>query len=66
MISSETDASCVTAAKSETSENTEAESPQSRKCKLSPDRERPSKVAKHDIEEDALSAVSSLRLQLQL
>jgi len=59
VISSETDESCVVTAKSGTSKNTEAESPQIRKCKLSPDREsRPSKVAKCDIEEDALSAVS--------
>ncbi|XP_071648961.1 mRNA cap guanine-N(7) methyltransferase [Temnothorax longispinosus] len=57
---SETDTSCTTAAKSETGKDTDAESPQSRKCKLSPDRERPSKVAKRDIEEDASSASTSV------
>lgn len=58
VISSETDTSSATAAKTETSKNTEAESSQSRKCKSSPDHERPSKVAKRDADEDALSAVS--------
>lgn len=47
-------------AKSETSKNIDTESPQSRKSKLLPDNERPSKVAKYDAEEDAPSAVSFL------
>jgi len=53
--------SCAAAAKSETSKNTDVESPQqSRKHKLSPDREQSSKVAKLDAEENASSAVSVL------
>ncbi|XP_025992793.1 mRNA cap guanine-N7 methyltransferase [Solenopsis invicta] len=79
---SETDASCITAEKSEISEstvaeksemsentvaeksemseNTVAESSQSRKRSLSPDRERPSKVVKHDIEDDTSSSSTSV------
>lgn len=54
---SESETSSATAAKSETSsKNTDAGSPQSRKHKLSPDREQPSKAAKHDAEEDASSS----------
>lgn len=60
MLSSETETSCVTVAKSETNKNIDTESSQSRKSKLSPDDERPSKVAKHDAEEDTSSAVSFL------
>lgn len=62
MISSEKDVPCATTAKkSEMSKNTDAESPQSRKRKLSSDHEQqsPSKITKHDIE-DVSSAVSFL------
>ncbi|XP_070149151.1 mRNA cap guanine-N(7) methyltransferase isoform X2 [Polyergus mexicanus] len=40
--------------------NIDLESPQSRKHKSSPDREYVSKVAKHDIDEDAVSASASV------
>lgn len=62
MISSEEEISCATTAKPETSKSTDAESPQSRKRKVSPDCEQqsPSKAIKRDIEEDVSSAVSSL------
>lgn len=54
---SETETACATA-KSEASKSTEAESSQSKKHKLLPERERPSKVAKHDSEEDTCSSTS--------
>lgn len=62
VISSETETSSATSAKSETSKDINVESSQSRKHKRSPDRERPSKVAKHDAEEDASSAVCDLTI----
>ncbi|KAG5324828.1 MCES methyltransferase, partial [Pseudoatta argentina] len=60
IISSETETSSATSAKSETSKDTNVESFQSRKHKRSPDRERLSKVAKHDAEEDASSASTNV------
>lgn len=59
---SEKDVPCATTAKkSEMSKNTDAESPQSRKRKLSSDHEQqsPSKITKHDIE-DVSSASTSV------
>lgn len=65
---SDTEKFCATTAKveisSEMDKNIDLESPQNRKHKLSPDREYVSKVAKHDIDEDAVSAVSFLNVHL--
>ncbi|XP_018392844.1 PREDICTED: mRNA cap guanine-N7 methyltransferase [Cyphomyrmex costatus] len=57
---SETETSSVTSAKSEISKDTNAESSQSRKHKRSPDHERPSKVVKHDAEEDTSSTSTNV------
>lgn len=63
MVFSDTEKFCTTIIKTEILSETEdknidLEIPQNRKHKLSPDCEHASKIAKHDIEEDASSAVS--------
>lgn len=65
MTFSNTEKFCATAEKkeitSEMDKNIDLKNSQSRKRKLSSDGEHPSKVAKHDIDEDTVSAVSFLK-----